>query len=105
MADRHDRSQFQGLVAKSNKLEDVKVLVELSINQVTTCRNENICIEDVVKYECDGRTRYLIPVYFSQVHRCGWGGSMRACHSADRGSIPGRDKFPGWGFFGGFPHL
>ena len=36
------------------------------------------------------------------VHRCGQGGSMRACHAADPGSIPGRVKFPGWGFFGGF---
>ena len=29
------------------------------------------------------------------VHRCGTGGSMRACHVAGPGSIPGRDKFPG----------
>ena len=39
------------------------------------------------------------------VHRCGAGGSMRACHAAGQGSIPGRDKFPEWGFFGVFPHL
>ena len=37
------------------------------------------------------------------VHRCGASGSMRACHAAGPGSIPGRDKFPGWGFFRGFP--
>ena len=30
------------------------------------------------------------------------GGSMRACHAAGPGSIPGRDKFPGWGFSGFF---
>ena len=36
------------------------------------------------------------------VHRCGTGGSMRACHAAGPGSIPDRDKFPGWGFFRGF---
>ena len=29
------------------------------------------------------------------VHRCGASGSMRACHAAGPGSIPGRDKFPG----------
>ena len=29
------------------------------------------------------------------VHRCGACGSMRACHAADPGSIPGRDRFPG----------
>ena len=29
------------------------------------------------------------------VHRCGTSGSMRACHAAGPGSIPGRDKFPG----------
>ena len=29
-----------------------------------------------------------------QVHRCGPGGSMRACHAAGPGSIPGSDKFP-----------
>ena len=38
-------------------------------------------------------------------HRCGTGGSMRACHAAGPASIPGRDKFLGWGFFGVFPHL
>ena len=27
---------------------------------------------------------------------------MRACHAAGPGSIPGRDKFPGWGFSRGF---
>ena len=36
------------------------------------------------------------------VHRCGTGGSMRACHAAGPGSIPSWDKFPGWGFFRGF---
>ena len=36
------------------------------------------------------------------VHRCGASGSMRACHAAGPGSIPGRDKFPGWGFSRGF---
>ena len=35
----------------------------------------------------------------SQVHRCGPGDSMRACHAAGPGSFPGRDKFPRWGFF------
>ena len=29
------------------------------------------------------------------VHRCGASGSMRVCHAAGPGSIPGRDKFPG----------
>ena len=36
------------------------------------------------------------------VHRCGASGCMRACHAAGPGSIPGRDRFPGWGFFRGF---
>ena len=36
---------------------------------------------------------------------CGASDSMRVCHAAGPGSIPGRDKFPGWGFFGVFPHL
>ena len=39
------------------------------------------------------------------IHRCGPGGSMCTCHAAGLGSIPGRDMFPGWGFFGVFPHL
>ena len=30
-----------------------------------------------------------------QVHRCEASDSMRACHAAGPGSIPGRDKFPG----------
>ena len=29
------------------------------------------------------------------VHRYGSGGSMRACHAAGPGSIPGRDEFMG----------
>ena len=36
------------------------------------------------------------------VQRCGPGGSMCTCHAAGPGSIPSRDKFPGWGFFRGF---
>ena len=36
------------------------------------------------------------------VHRCGPGNSMRACDAAGPGSIPGRDKLPGWGFYRGF---
>ena len=36
------------------------------------------------------------------VHRCGASGSMRACHAEGPGSIPNRDRFPGWGFFSGF---
>ena len=40
------------------------------------------------------------PVFFSSwlsliFHRCGASGSIRACHAADPGSIPGRDRFPG----------
>ena len=31
----------------------------------------------------------------AQVHRCGPGGSMRACQAAGSGSISGRDKFSG----------
>ena len=44
--------------------------------------------------------KLLVPVLW--VHRCGPGGSMRASHAAGPGSIPGRDKFHGWGFFRGF---
>ena len=37
----------------------------------------------------------LIKIYrYRPVHRCGPGGSMRACHTAGPGSIPGRDRFP-----------
>ena len=36
-----------------------------------------------------------------RVHCCGTGGSMRTCHAAGLGSIPSRDKFPGWHFFRG----
>ena len=46
-----------------------------------------------------------IYIYTYKVHRCGPGGSMRACHAAGPGSIPGRDNFPGWGFFGFFSPL
>ena len=55
------------------------------------------------------RVNFLVEVFpgFSStmrqmVHRCGASGSMRACHAAGPGSIPGRDRFPGWGFFQGF---
>ena len=37
--------------------------------------------------------------YEMDVHRCGTGGRICACHAAGPDSIPGRDKFPGWGFF------
>ena len=42
----------------------------------------------------------VTPKNIFYVHRCGTGGSMRACRAAGPGSIPGRDKFPGWGFRG-----
>ena len=32
---------------------------------------------------------------FILVHCCGVGGSIRACHAADQGSIPCQDRFPG----------
>ena len=37
-----------------------------------------------------------------EVLRCGAGDSVRACDAAGPDSIPGVDKFPGWGFFRGF---
>ena len=43
-----------------------------------------------------------IIIMITVVHRCGASGSMRACHTAGPGSIPGRDKFPGCGFSGIF---
>ena len=52
----------------------------------------------------DGQHPYY-SLIFKIVHRCGASGSMLACHAAGPGSIPGRDKFPGCGFFGVFPHL
>ena len=36
--------------------------------------------------------------YTCIVHRCGPGGSVRACHAGGPGSTPCRDKFPGWEF-------
>ena len=47
---------------------------------------------------------FLRKWYFT-VHRCGAGGSKHACHAVSLGSIPDRDKFPGWGFLGFFSHL
>ena len=47
------------------------------------------------------KSKYVRLPRFSEyfkVHRCGPGGSMRACHAVGPGSIPGRDRFPGWGF-------
>ena len=47
--------------------------------------------------------RCLVVVFAALlVHSCGAGGIMRACYAAGPGSIPDRDKFPGWGFFRGF---
>ena len=37
----------------------------------------------------------MMMMMWHSVHRCGASGSMRACHAAGPGSIPGRDKFPG----------
>ena len=44
----------------------------------------------------------LTEFFTSKVHGCGSDGRMRACHATGPGSIPGRDKFPGWDFFRGF---
>ena len=48
------------------------------------------------------RAEVWFPHNTNDVHRCGTGGSMRVCHAAGPGSIPCRDRFPGWGFFGFF---
>ena len=37
----------------------------------------------------------IIHLLIIHVHRCGTGGSMRACHEAGPGSISGWNKFPG----------
>ena len=42
----------------------------------------------------DAVINYSSSITNAAVHRCGTGGSMRACHVAGPGSIPGRDKFP-----------
>ena len=44
----------------------------------------------------------LHKLHLNCVHRCGANGSMRACHAVGPGSIPGRVRFPGWGFFRGY---
>ena len=55
-----------------------------------------ICILKLIK-KLTSRTRGIVKLefYMLSVHRCGAGGSMRACHAAGPNSIPGRDKFPG----------
>ena len=46
---------------------------------------------------------YKLKYYsLAHVHRRGASGNMRACQAAGPGSIPGQDKFPGWGFIGVF---
>ena len=40
-------------------------------------------------------TMTIITIMSTTIHCCGAGGSMRACHAAGPGSIPGWDKFPG----------
>ena len=63
-------------------------------------------LENTVKkfiIECPGSSSkhfWVQEIIF--VHRCGASGSMRASHAAGPGSIPSWDRFPGWGFFGGF---
>ena len=37
-----------------------------------------------------------------KIRLCGAGGSMHVFHGEGPRSIPGQDKFPGWGFFRGF---
>ena len=60
-------------------------------NSVNTVININL---NFILYLKRRRTRRVNP--------CGASGSMRACHAAGPGSIPGRDKFPVWGFSRGF---
>ena len=41
------------------------------------------------------RLNLFTNVWTVLAHRCGASGSMRACHAAGPGLIPGRDRFPG----------
>ena len=77
--------------------------------------NENHCKIEVYKVCHDvlkKNTKWNIKIQFPNrtwtlfiVHRCRASGSMHTFHAAGLGSIAGQDKFPGWGFLGGLPHL
>ena len=41
------------------------------------------------------RPKRLLTDNITGVHRCGTGGSMRACYAGGPGSIPGREKVSG----------
>ena len=94
--DSNYRSPFFRTGALSNRLLRQVYLV--------TC-----CIHESLGLKLEGERSFFLGRYTClsspNVHRYGTGGSMRACHVAGPGSIPGRDKFPGWGFFWVFPHL
>ena len=70
-----------------------------TVKRNVICKPGNRVSESLCTWLADWISKYC------SVHCCGTGGSMRACHAAGLGLIPGRDKFLGWGFFGVFPHL
>ena len=53
----------------------------------------------ITLFYCFPLFRLFIQYILNCVHPSGTGASMRACHAAGPGSILGRVKFPGWGFF------
>ena len=98
--------------SKSNFLT-IAILPSLlmSLESKTTQNNEDDCmISEIEVWSKSGvplnNQMLVTPMHlhaviqlpkYSQfhVHRCGTSGSMRACHAAGPGSIPGRDRFPG----------
>ena len=70
--------------------EQAKTICFILSSQYYTTSTHYLFNVDLVQYSTG-----VIVSYYVIVHRCGTGGSMRACHAAGPGSIPGRDKFPG----------
>ena len=72
-----------------------RMLPHLFIPSKTATLVPEFAVEDLPL----GKTAALVPRFsvkdLTLVHRCGPGGSMRACHAAGPGSNPGRNKFPG----------
>ena len=85
------------IIVKDYKSSSRRVLNDTRqlVKQAHVTKNPDLANENLIDLAVSYGSWHKRGITNYYVHRCGPGGSKRACYAAGPGSIPGRDKFPG----------